>query len=87
VFYISNEAKDSEIAINMRRFVSDNALRPSKAEIRALNRLKKDAITSMNKSFLNIKKLHLEIEKIYASAMDFPSKESFTREFIDRLYK
>lgn len=87
VFYISNEINDGGIPINMRRFVSDARLRPHKSEIRALSRLKKEVITSMNKCFSNIKKLHCELEKIYALAMDFPAKERFTKEFINMLFK
>ncbi len=86
-FYISSKIKDDEIPINMRRFVSDSVLRPYKAEIRALTRLKNDAIASMNKCFTNIKKLHFELEKIYSSAMDFSEKEKYTKEFIDKLFK
>lgn len=86
-FYIGTETDFDETVINMRRFIDDGILRPYKPEIRAIIRLKNAAMAQMKYNFLSVKRLHNELEAIYSSAMDFSRKESFTKEFIEKIIK
>ena len=81
-FYIGAEGDFEETVINMRRFVNDEALRPYKPEIRALYRLRGDALKQMNYDFSSISRLHNALENIYSNAMDFAGKEDLTKTFI-----
>ncbi len=86
-FYIGSESDFDESSINTRRFISDEALRPYKPKIRALRRLKAEILCEMFIDFSSVKRLHLELEKIYGKAMDFDKKEKFTSEFITALFE
>ena len=86
-FYIGSESDYEETSINTRRFIRDEVLRPYKSKIRAINRLKKDALKEMFIDFTSVKRLHSELEVIYGSAMDFENKEKYTKEFITSIFK
>ncbi|MBE6533760.1 MAG: hypothetical protein E7678_02150 [Ruminococcaceae bacterium] len=86
-FYIGAESDFDEKPINMKRFVCDETLKPYKPRLRAVERLRRDAIKNMYLDYSCIKRLHSELESIYVSAMDFEAKESFCKEFISELLK
>ena len=85
-FYIGSESDFEESFINTRRFIDDMRLRPYKAKIRALSRLKKDTMQELYTDFTSIKRLHGELEAIYGTAMDFNAKERFTKDFISTIF-
>jgi hypothetical protein len=85
-FYIGSEGDFDEYLINVRRFIDDETLRPYKAEIRGLNRLKKEAINTMEYSFAQAKQIHRSVEDIYCAAMDFRGKEKLTKEYVDLIF-
>lgn len=85
-FYIGSESDFEESFINTRRFIDDVCLRPYKAKIRDLSRLKKETMHELSTDFASIKRLHSELEEIYGKAMDFDAKESFTKDFITSLF-
>ena len=86
-FYIGSETDFEEAYINTRRFINDVTLRPYKPKIRAISRLKKDALKEMFTDFASVKRLHSELESIYGRAMDFDAKESFSNKFIPSLFE
>lgn len=86
-FYIGSESDFDEKPINMKRFVSDEKLKPYKPRLRAVERLRRDALKNMYIDYSCIKRLHSELEGIYISAMDFGAKERFCNEFVRELIK
>ncbi len=85
-FYVGAENDFEESVVNMRRFINDALLRPYKAKIRAVSRLKKAALGELFIDFSSVKRLHSELETIYGKAMNFRAKESYTESFIESLF-
>ena len=86
-FYIGSESDYDEKPINMKRFIDDDILAPYKPRLRAVERLRRDAIKNMYLDYSCIKRLHSELESIYISAMDFEAKERYCKEFVRMLLK
>ncbi|MBQ9691852.1 MAG: hypothetical protein IJV70_01685 [Clostridia bacterium] len=86
-FYVGSESDYEEKPINMKRFVNEDALKPYKPRLRAVERLRRDAVKNMYIDYSCIKRLHSELEGIYISAMDFEAKETFCAEFIKNILK
>lgn len=78
---------DSKKKINMSRFVDLDAFRRSKDEVKALEREIKSLGLLVDNAFRKIRKAHFAMEEIYSGAMDFPKKEEYTKEFIERIFK
>ena len=86
-FYIGAESDFDEKTINMKRFVSDERIKPYKPRLRAIERLRREAVKNMYMDYSCIKRLHLALESIYIAAMDFPAKEKFCTDFIKGIIK
>lgn len=86
-FYIGSESDFSEKQINMKRFVSDKALRPYKPKIRAIIRHRELAFNEMRLEYGSVKRLHSELEGIYTKAMDFYKKEKYTEMLFKSIFK
>lgn len=85
-FYTGSETDNYETVLNMRRFINDEKLRPYKPQIRALTRLRNGAVKQMEFDFKAIKRLHMSLEEIYISAMDFSGKEKLTKQIIKEIF-
>ncbi len=72
-------------AISLRRYMDADALRTVRSAIRHVaglrGELEKDALAALAEA----SDAHFELEKIYASAMDFEKKEVFTERFCEKL--
>ena len=85
VYYLGSETDYDEKTVNMKRFIDDKKLRPYKPRIRALNRLKEATVKELRTDYSSIRRLHTELERLYAESMDFKAKEKFTEEFINKI--
>ena len=85
---ITSKATDINVTkkiINMDRFISKDF---SHVEKQTIKENKKTATTIINRAIGELKltkKLHDNIEQIYINAMDFKSKEDFTKQCIAKL--
>lgn len=73
--------------VNMTRFLPREKITPSLHEIKHALKLRDALLCEAVEALDNVKKVHFEIEDIYKSAMDFDSKEKFTRSFVSELIK
>ena len=87
VYYVGSEGVIDEKSVNMRRFIDDASLRMYKPRIRAVKRLRSDVIRELFTDASSVKRLHFALEEIYADAMDFSAKESFSKELIEDIFK
>ena len=85
-FEIGNRFDDDVRSINMKRFVDVDAVGKIRAEYRALVRVRDNILSLVLDEFEDIKKYHFILEEIYGSAMNFESKEQFTREFCNKIF-
>ena len=76
-----------ERRINMKRFIDEEGVRSCKDFFKKLENLADETESLVEGCFLEVEKYHFELEKIYAEAMDFDSKEEFTEKFIKKLFK
>jgi hypothetical protein len=79
-------SENGERIINPRRFIVESALKSEKEKIKKLDAEAK-RLSELSFAFFNeVRDYHFGLEEIYASAMDFDRKESFTKEFIKNLF-
>ena len=72
--------------VSMRRFVDTASMKHVRKELRAIDRigraLRAEAIDALEK----VREVHFRLEDIYSNAMDFESKEAFTKSFCQKLF-
>ena len=76
----------AERVINAKRFVKDEDFRLVRDALKGIESTARDIMSHVLAAFIEVKKYHFELEGIYSSAMDFESKEDYTREFIKKLF-
>ncbi len=86
VYYVGSESDYEEKTINMRRFLDNKRLSPFKSKLRALSHIKTELSSQMQADFRSIKRLHSELEHIYARAMDFERKEQLRDKLIKEIF-
>ncbi len=72
--------------VTLRRFVRTGEMRPVRRETAAAGRLGRGLLREALAGMERVRQCHFEIERIYASAMDFAAKEVFTADLCDRLF-
>lgn len=72
--------------LSLRRFVDTEGLRAQRGELRHTARLRNTLTDTALRHMKAASEAHFELERIYASAMDFKAKEAFTRDFCTRLF-
>lgn len=70
--------------VALRRYTDTEALRRVRGEIRHATALRGTLEEDALRALASAGKHHFELEKIYAAAMDFGAKETFTRQFCER---
>ena len=76
-----------ERRINMKRFIDEEGFKPHKEAFKRLENLANGVESAVGDCFFEVEKNHFALEKIYADAMDFASKEEFSEKFIKKLFK
>ena len=76
-----------ERKINVKRFIDESKLKPVKDGIKLLEKEEKELEALALSAFSEVREHHFALEKIYMSAMDFSLKESYTENFIKKLFK
>ncbi len=71
--------------VNMKRFVSAEALTDIKVEYRVNKRLQDALQTSAVEALSDAGRYHFELERIYVSCMDFDALGKFTRSFCQKI--
>jgi hypothetical protein len=71
--------------ISMSRFIPQRALAPYRSSLKNAMKLRELMLDETLSELAAVKKVHFEIEEIYKSAMDFPAKEKFTKDFLKKL--
>ena len=71
--------------VNMKRFVAAEMLSDVKAELRINRRLQDALQTSAEEALADAGRYHFELERIYASCMDFEALGKFTRSFCQKI--
>ncbi len=72
--------------ISMRRFLKNAELRSVRETVNFDTRMLDALLDETMAQMQNVRQAHFELEKIYASAMDFSEKETFTKNFCIRLF-
>ena len=87
VAYVLGDRGVSEVAgrVNMKRFVDGDRLTGVKVEYRINRRLQDALLASATEALTDAGRHHFELERIYASCMDFDALGKFTRSFCQRL--
>ncbi len=89
IAFVVNDSEEAELCkgvrINMKRFLSRDAIDLVKREYRANIRLYEALLSSACDAFSEAGEYHFELERIYSAAMDFGAKESFQRSFCEKL--
>ena len=78
---------DGERKVNIKRFIDENGLKANKDRLKRLENSAKGLESLISENFCEVKEYHFALEKIYAEAMDFSAKESYTENFIKKLFK
>ncbi len=73
--------------IAMRRFLKNAELRTVRETVNFDGRMLEALLGEALEQMQTVRRAHFELEKIYASAMDFSEKESFTKKFCIRLFE
>ena len=68
--------------INTDRFIDKDVYRENRVKIRFMRKSASEMVESAAQTMRAIYGIHSEIEKIYASAMDFAAKEKYTKKLI-----
>ncbi|MBQ7384587.1 MAG: hypothetical protein IJV72_07350 [Clostridia bacterium] len=89
VAFVAVPPSESEDAlgtrINMRRFIDKDTADRVKREYKYNMRLYEALLSSACEAFEEAGEYHFELERIYSSCMDFPSKERYTASFCEML--
>ncbi|MCQ2426468.1 MAG: hypothetical protein MJ070_10025 [Lachnospiraceae bacterium] len=86
VLFTLRERKNGENGINMDRFLIRSVLRQNRSAIRALNRIRAEALAEITARYGAIADCHFEIERIYGSALDVRAKEEYSEELIAKIF-
>lgn len=78
---------DGEYKINSKRFVDEIEFKNRKDTVKKLENEAKNIESLVLTAFEEIREYHFALEEIYASTMDFGRKESFTHDFIKKLFQ
>ena len=82
VSFTAVESSESDAVINTDRFLDRDIYRENRARIRYLRKSAEAMVNSAVETMKHIYGIHSDVEKIYASAMDFKAKERYTAELI-----
>lgn len=74
-------------AVNTDRFIDKDVYRENRVKIRFMRKSAFEMVESAAQTMRLIYEIHSEIEKIYASAMDFSAKEKYTEKLIKTVLK
>ncbi len=85
-FYIGSEHDYDEKTINMRRFTDKAIISADRPRARAISKLRSESLSQLVTDYRCIKRLHAEIESVYAEAMDFSAKEQLSRELCKSIF-
>lgn len=77
--------READGRINMKRFVSADALGAIKAEYRINRRLYEALLDSAKEALAETGRHHFELERIYGACMDFESQRKFIRSFCQKI--
>ena len=72
-------------SLSLRRFADSQSLREIRGELRRTLSLREQLTSTALRHLATAATHHFELEKIYATAMDFSAKESFTERFCEGL--
>lgn len=75
------------IRINMKRFVDAEALRAVRARLRMNERMYDALLGSAEEALAEAGKYHFELERIYASGMDFEAQDRFIKDFCRKIFE
>ncbi len=78
---------DKGSVINTDRFLDRDIYRENRAKIRFLRKSAEAMVISATETMKSIYRIHSDIEKIYASAMDFGAKEKYTEKLIKTIIR
>lgn len=78
-------AREADGRVNMKRFVDGEKLSEAKVDYRINERLREALLSSAAEALSDAGRYHFELERIYASCMDFDALGRFTRSFCQRL--
>ena len=67
--------------VRMRRFVDVGGMKKIREDVNYAERVKRALLGGALDALEQVRRIHFEVEEIYATAMDFPAKEAFTKEF------
>lgn len=92
-FLLSNGAEDSSCErdslekhyVSVRRFTSAERMKTLRPEIRRASALTEELVEGAQKALSHASEYHFGLEDIYKTAMDFRAKDSFEREFCERI--
>ena len=73
-------------SLSLRRYADAEAMRSLRGELRRTLALREELVNTALRHLDSAATYHFELEKIYASAMDFSAKEVFASHFCDRLF-
>jgi hypothetical protein len=81
------EKRENDKTVNTERFVDHETVRLNRAKFRFGKRCRDSLTEGALDTLAEIKKLHSELEDIYIDAMDFRSKEEYTKKLLTRIFK
>lgn len=70
--------------IGMRRFVDTASMKPVRTELNFTERMRRAMRCGAIDALEKVREIHFRLEDIYMSAMDFETKEAFTKTFCER---
>ncbi len=85
ILFTAKSCCEGEKNISMSRFIDKKGLSECRPALKNAMKLRDLMLDEALLALEAVKKTHFALEKIYIDAMDFVSKEKFTREFISRL--
>ena len=86
VLFTLRERINGENGINMDRFLNRSALRKNRSAIRALNRIRAEALAEITARYEEIAECHFGTERIYGSALDVKAKEEYSEVLISKIF-
>ncbi len=72
--------------IGMRRFVDASLIKRVRAEVNFTERMRRAMKSAAVDALEKVRESHFRLEEIYSATMDFEKKESFTKDFCERLF-
>ena len=83
---VASDSPASAKKIRLRRAVDVAGMKPIKGQLHYAEQLKRALLGGALESLARVKEAHFAMEKIYTAAMDFPAKEAFTEQFLEKLF-